>query len=271
MDYIFEYYFDFGLMKDQLDPVLEGFWYTVKLSVFGGILSLIWGLVLAVLRQLPGRPAAPIRGLVIAYIDIFRGVPLLLVLLLVSGFMSSAASPVGGELLPRSIGIPEWLGQPAPFWYGIIALTLTYGAYMAEVYRAGIEAVPRGQMEAARSLGMSHGDAMRFVIVPQAVRKVIPPLLNDFIALMKDTSLVAFLGLVEVVQAGFNFQSSDFNGSALMLGAFLFLAVTIPLARLVDWMIAREQQRTERGGGGGGDRDDDEPPPMPTGLAGARS
>ena len=204
MDFILEYYFDFGRMIDELDPVLQGFWYTLKLSLFAGALSLAWGLVLAVLRQLPGRAFMPVRALVIAYIDVFRGIPLLLVLLLVSGFMSSAASPVGGELIPRSLGIPEWLGQPAPFWYGIIALTLTYGAYMAEVYRAGIEAVPGGQMEAARSLGMSHGQSMRFVVVPQAIRKVIPPLLNDFIALMKDTSLVSFLGLVEVVQAGFD-------------------------------------------------------------------
>jgi polar amino acid transport system permease protein len=250
MDFILEYYFDFGRMVDQFDPVIAGFWYTVKLSLFGGILSLAWGLVLAVLRQLPGSALAPVRWVVIGYIDVFRGIPLLLVLLLVSGFLGTAASPVGGELLPRSIGLPDWLGQPAPFWYGVIALTITYGAYMAEVYRAGIEAVPRGQMEAARSLGMSHGQAMRFVIVPQAVRKVIPPLLNDFIALMKDTSLVGFLGLVEVVQAGFNYQSSDFNGSALMLGAFLYLAITVPLARLVDWLIAREQSRTERGGEG---------------------
>jgi polar amino acid transport system permease protein len=265
VDFIVDYYFDVGLMADQFDPVLEGFWFTLKLSIIGGILSLVWGLVLAVLRQLPGRALAPVRGLVIAYIDVFRGVPLLLVLLLVSGFLGSAASPVGGELIPREIGIPEWFGQPSPFWYGIIALTLTYGAYMAEVYRAGIEAVPRGQMEAARSLGMSHGQAMRHVIVPQAVRKVIPPLLNDFIALMKDTSLVSFLGLVEVVQAGFNFQSSDNNGSALVLGGLLFLLITIPLARLVDRMIARDQKRTQRGGGGEGEQ----PAPVPTGMAGA--
>lgn len=267
MDYILEYYFDFGLMKDQFDPVLDGFWYTVKLSLLGGVLSLVWGLILAVLRQLPGRPLAPVRWLTIAYIDVFRGVPLLLVLLLVSGFLSSAASPVGGEILPREIGIPDWLGQPSPFWYGIIALTLTYGAYMAEVYRAGIEAVPSGQMEAARSLGMSHGESMRYVIVPQAVRKVIPPLLNDFIALMKDTSLVSFLGLTEVVGAGFNFQSSDFNGSALTLGAIMFLIVTIPLARVVDRLIAKQQRKTERGGGGGGE--ELQPAPVPTGMAGA--
>jgi polar amino acid transport system permease protein len=219
--------------------------------------------VLAVLRQLPGRPLAPIRWLAIAYIDVFRGIPVLLVLLLVSGFLGSAASPVGGEIIPRSLGVPEWLGQPSPFWYGIIALTLTYGAYMAEVYRAGIEAVPGGQMEAARSLGMSHAQSMRFVIVPQAVRKVVPPLLNDFIALMKDTSLVSFLGLVEVVQAGFDYQSLNINGSALTLGAILFLIITIPLARLVDWLIAREQTKTRRGG------DASPPAPLTTGVAGA--
>jgi polar amino acid transport system permease protein len=266
MDFVIDYYFDFSLMFDEFDRVIDGFWFTIKLSVLGGVLSLLWGLILAVLRQLPGRALAPVRAVVIAYIDVFRGVPLLLVLFLVSGAMSAFAAPAQ-EIIPRSIGIPEWFGQPAPFWYGIISLTITYGAYMAEVYRAGIEAVPQGQTEAARSLGMSHGQAMRFVIVPQAVRKVIPPLLNDYIALMKDTSLVSVLGLIEVVQAGRDIQSEFFNGSALMLGALLFLAVTIPLARLVDLLIAREQRKTERGGGGG----EGEAPvaPAPTGMAGA--
>ena len=238
-------YFDFGLMRDEFDPVLDGFWSTVQLSVISGALSLAWGLVLAVLRQLPGRALAPVRGLTIAYIDVFRGVPLLLVLLLVSG--SFGALAIEG-VIPEAIGIPRFFGKPDPFWYGVFAITLTYGAYMAEVYRAGIEAVPRGQMEAARSLGMSHGQAMRFVIVPQAVRSVIPPLLNDFIALMKDTSLVSFLGFVEVTQAGRDVQSEFFNSSGLTLGAIMFLIVTIPLARLVDRMIAREQARTQRGG-----------------------
>ena len=154
-----------------------------------------------------------------------------------------------------------------------MGLTITYGAYMAEVYRAGIEAVPRGQMEAARSLGMSHGQSMRFVIVPQAVRKVIPPLLNDFIALMKDTSLVGVLGALEVVQVGFDVQTEQINGSALTLGALMFLVITIPLARLVDWLIAREQRRTERGGGpSAGTPGDVEPKPAgppATGMAGA--
>src|SRR5919106_5098458 len=245
MDFIVEYYFDFGLMWDERTPILEGFWFTIKLSVLGGVLSLLWGLVLAVLRQLPGRPLAPVRGVVIAYIDVFRGIPLLLVLFLVSGFLSAAQAE---GTIPREIGLPTWFGETAPFWWGVISLTITYGAYMAEVYRAGIEAVPQGQMEAARSLGMSHGQAMRHVIVPQAVRKVIPPLLNDFIALMKDTSLVGVLGALDVVQVGFDVQTEQINGSALMLGALLFLLVTIPLARLVDYLIARQQERTERGG-----------------------
>jgi polar amino acid transport system permease protein len=245
MDFIFEYYFDFSLMGDEFGPVLDGFWATLKLSVVSGVLSLAWGLVLALLRQLPGRALAPVRGLTIAYIDAFRGIPLLLVLLLVSGFLSAAQAE--GQI-PREIGIPTWFGEKSWFWYGVISLTLTYGAYMAEVYRAGIEAVPHGQMEAARSLGMSHGTAMRHVIVPQAVRKVIPPLLNDFIALMKDTSLVSVIGGLEVVQAGRDVQSEFFNGSALVLGAILFLVVTIPLARLVDRLIARQQGKFARGG-----------------------
>jgi polar amino acid transport system permease protein len=238
-------YFDFGLMGDEFGPVLDGFWSTVQLSVISGALSLAWGLVLAVLRQLPGRPLAPVRGLTIAYIDVFRGVPLLLVLLLISG--SFGALAIEG-VIPQAIGIPRFFGKPDPFWYGVFAITLTYGAYMAEVYRAGIESVARGQMEAARSLGMSHGQAMRFVIVPQAVRRVIPPLLNDFIALMKDTSLVSFLGFVEVVQAGRDVQSEFFNSSGLTLGALMFLVVTIPLARIVDRLIAGQQAKFQRGG-----------------------
>lgn len=257
MDFILEYYFNTDIISDSFDFVVDGFIATLKLSIVSGALSLVWGLALAVLRQLPGRPLAPVRWLTIAYIDVFRGIPALLVLFLVSGFL--AAGQQDG-ILPEWLGLPTWLGEPTWFWYGVIGLTLTYGAYMAEVYRAGIEAVPGGQAEAARSLGMSHGQAMRFVIVPQAVSKVIPPLLNDFIALMKDTSLVYAIGGSEVVDAGFDVQSDTFNGSALTLGAIFFLLVTIPLARLVDHLIARQQRRTERGGA-------DMTPPQP--IAGA--
>ncbi len=243
MSVFFHQYFDFNIMGDNFTFVLKGFGQTVELSIIGGVLALTWGLVLSLLRQLPGRAAMPVRGVTIAYIDAFRGVPLLLVLLLISGSLPFVFT---GNL--RFIGIPEWFGKSDPFWYGVMAITLTYGAYMAEVYRAGIEAVPAGQMEAARSLGMSHGQAMRYVIVPQAVRKVIPPLLNDFIALMKDTSLVSVLSLVETVKAAQIVQGNTFNSSAYVLGAAFFLIVTIPLARLVDRLIAREQARTSRAG-----------------------
>jgi polar amino acid transport system permease protein len=255
---------------DHFQDLMRGLWYTVKLSVLSGILALAWGLVLAVLRQSRGRFLTPLRWLAIAYIDVFRGIPLLLVLLLVSG-VSVFGAPVGGEIFPRELVSPTWLGQPSPFWYGIAALTVTYGAYMAEVYRAGIEAVPGGQMEAARSVGMSQGQAMRYIIVPQAIRKVIPPLLNDFIALMKDTSLVSFLGLIELTQAGRDIQAESFNGSGLVFGAILYLLLTLPLARLVDILIAREQRKTARSGGGGGDEPEGPPPgaqPIPTGGAG---
>lgn len=246
MDVFLEQFFDFQIMGDNLDPLLRGFWFTVKLSVIGGICSLLWGLVLALVRQLPGRALAPVRGLAIAYIDVFRGIPLLMILLMINATLPA----FGNEgVLPDWLADPSWFGQPQIFWYGILGLTITYGAYMAEVYRAGIEAVPNGQTEAARSLGMSHGQSMRYVVVPQAVGKMIPPLLNDFIALMKDTSLVSVLGLIEVVQAGRDIQTEFFNGSGLILGALLFLVVTIPLARVVDVMIARQQARTGRGGG----------------------
>jgi polar amino acid transport system permease protein len=244
MDVIIEQYFDLNIINDNFSVVLDGFWQTLLLSGIAGTLSLTWGLILALLRQLPGRALAPVRAVTIGYIDVFRGIPLLLIMLLVSGSLGAFAAD---GTLPQSIGIPRWFGKPDPFWYGVIAITITYGAYMAEVYRAGIEAVPGGQMEAARSLGMNHGQAMRYVIVPQAVRKVIPPLLNDFIALMKDTSLVSVIGFVEVVQAGRDIQSETFNSSALTLGAVFFLIFTIPLARLVDYLIAREQRRVGRG------------------------
>ena len=258
MDFIRQYYFDFGRHGRRLRAVLEGFWLTLKLSILGGILSLIWGLVLAVLRQLPGRAAGAGP---LADDRLHRRLPR----------DPAAAGPPAGLRRPQLALLPDRRrGDPAtvigiPTWFGrdrrrsgtaSSRSTITYGAYMAEVYRAGIEAVPGGQMEAARSLGMSHGQAMRYVIVPQAIRKVIPPLLNDFIALMKDTSLVSVLGAVEVVQAGRDIQSETFNGSALMLGAILFLIVTIPLARLVDRLIAREQSARSRGGRPtGGDAD----------------
>ena len=261
MDFLREYFFNFSEIWGEREGALAAFWITLKLAILGGALSLIWGLLLAVLRQLPGKAMAPLRWLAIGYIDVFRGIPMLLVLLLVSSTLGAFAQE---GLIPRSLGFPQWLGQSSAFWWGIFSLTLTYGAYMAEVYRAGIEAVPKGQTEAARSLGMSHGQTMRHIIVPQAVRKVIPPLLNDFIALMKDTALVSILGIIDIVQWGGDVQQDFFTGTGYVVGALMFLIVTIPLARLIDYLLAREQRKTHRGGTAG-----DDVAPRQTGMAGA--
>ena len=163
MDAFFQTYFDFQIIDENFGYVLEGFWWTIRLSLLGGALSLLWGLILAVLRQLPGRALAPVRWLTVAYIDALRGIPLLLVIFLIYGGLGALASE---GVIPRDLGIPRWFGLPSPFWYGIIAITLTYGAYMAEVYRAGIEAVPSGQTEAARSLGAGRGKVFLRVLLP---------------------------------------------------------------------------------------------------------
>jgi polar amino acid transport system permease protein len=241
MDVFIDQYFDLTIMRENLGLILDAFWETIQLAVIGAALALVWGLVLALIRLAPGRPAAPARALAIAYIDVMRGIPLLLVVLLISGSFPFL------DFLPQWLRAPSFFGKLDIFWYGILALTLTYGAYFAEVYRAGIEAVPRGQTEASRSLGMNHRTNLRYVVVPQAVRKVIPPMLNDFIALMKDTSLIQVIGVVEVVRQGREIQAETFNSSALTLAAILFILVTIPLARIVDRQIARQQIRFQRG------------------------
>jgi polar amino acid transport system permease protein len=241
LDIFFDQYFDLEVMRENLGDVLEAFLVTLQLALLGAALALVWGLILALLRLAPGRGFAPVRVLAISYIDLFRGVPLLLVVLLISGSLPFL------DFLPEWLIRPEFLGKESIFWYGIMALALTYGAYYAEVYRAGIEAVPRGQTEAARSLGMSYSTSLRHVIVPQAIRKVIPPMLNDFIALMKDTSLISVIGVVEAVRAGQEVQATEFNSSALTIAAILFVLVTVPLARIVDRLLTRQQIRFQRG------------------------
>jgi polar amino acid transport system permease protein len=240
MSVFFRQYFDLDVISNNFTFVLEGFGQTVQLAIISAVLALIWGLALALLRASPGPAMLPVRGVAIAYIDLMRGIPLLLVILLISGSLPFL------DFLPMWLRAPTWFGKPDIFWYGVMAITLTYGAYYAEVYRAGLEAVPYGQTEAARSLGMTHVQALRHVIVPQAIRKVIPPMLNDFIALMKDTSLVGVIALVEVVKAGREVQAETFNSSALTLGALMFIVVTIPLARVVDRLIARQQVTLRR-------------------------
>lgn len=241
MSEFFHQYFDFTIMGDHFSEVLEGFFKNLLLFAVVVALALIWGLVLALIRQLPGKKFAPLRFLTIAYIDVLRAIPILIILLLISGGIPYL------NFIPKDIRIPHWFGQPDPFWYSVLGLTMVYGAYMAEVYRAGIEAVPQGQSEAARSLGMSYGKAMRHVVVPQAVTKIPAPMLNEMISLLKDTTLASVVALGESVLVSREILAESFNSSAVILAGVMFLAITLPAARLVDVLIKRNQAKVSRG------------------------
>ncbi|CAN5164995.1 amino acid ABC transporter permease [soil metagenome] len=217
------------------DVAVKFFLVNARMFLMAEVLVLIFGLLLAVLRSLPGPVMFPLRLVAIAYIDFFRGMPLLLWLFIVAfGFPGLGIQGISG------------LSQ---FSYGVIALTMVYSAYVAEVYRAGIESVHESQTSAARSLGLSSGKALRFVVLPQAIRRVIPPLLNDFIGLQKDTALVAAIGLVDAVRTAQGYSTTHFNFAGYVVAAILFVAITIPLARLTDVLLARQQRRTQAGCG----------------------
>jgi len=237
----FEQYFDFHIMGEHFGEVFEAFLQNVLIFVVAGIVALIWGLVLAVIRQSPGKKSLPFRFLTIAYIDVLRAIPLLIIILVISGGVPFLT------FIPKDIRIPEWFGKPDPFWYGVAGLVFVYGAYMAEVYRAGIEAVPKGQMEAARSLGMSHLQAMRHIVVPQAVTKIPAPMLNELISLLKDTTLVSVIAFGESTLVSREILAEKLNSSALILTAFFFLVICLPGARLVDILIKRNQAKLTRG------------------------
>ncbi len=230
-----ESFFSTAGFEDSFGPVSDGFWLNVKLMLLAEALVLVVGLAIAVIRSLRGPALAPLRIVAIVYTDVFRGVPVLLVIFIV-GF-----------------GLPAlqlaFISEQSVFTYGVIALVLVYSAYVAEVYRAGIDSVHPSQLAGARSLGLSQWQAMRHVVLPQAVRRVIPPLLNDFIGLQKDTALVGLLGLVEVARAAENYASSTFNFTGYTMAALLFIAVTIPLARMTDYLIDRDRRRMRASGG----------------------
>jgi len=208
--------------------IIAHFEVNVRLFLIAEVLILILGLFLAVLRSLPGPVLYPIRLLATVWVDLFRALPGILVIY-VLGF------GIPGLRIP---GVPN-----DPFFWGVVALTLVYSAYVSEVYRAGIESIHPSQAAAARSLGLTQAQAMRFVVVPQAVRRVIPPLLNDFIGLQKDTVLVSFIGVVEIFRQSQIRQSASFNFTPYLVTALVFLVVTIPLARVTDWLVARERDR----------------------------
>jgi polar amino acid transport system permease protein len=217
-------FFDWGDAKDAFPNVAAGFWVNVQLFMVAEPLILVLALAVAVVRVGRAPVLFPLRVLATVYTDVFRGVPTLLVVYL------------------TVFGIPalELTGLPTDERVlGVIALTLSYGAYVAEVLRAGIESVHPSQRSAARSLGLSHAQTLRFVVVPQAVRRVLPPLLNDFVSLQKDTALLAAVGVVESLREANQIGLTRFIYTPYLVTAAFFLAVTIPLARLTDWMGRR--------------------------------
>jgi polar amino acid transport system permease protein len=232
---VVESFFSTTGFEDSFGTVSEGFWLNVKLMLVAEALVLVVGLAIAVIRSLPGPALTPLRIVAIVYTDVFRGVPLLLVIFIV-GF-----------------GLPAlqlaFVSEQSVFTYGVIALVLVYSAYVAEVYRAGIDSVHPSQTAGARSLGLTQWQSMRFVVLPQAVRRVIPPLLNDFIGLQKDTALVSVLGLVEAARAAEQYASTTFNFTGYTMAALLFIAITIPLARVTDYLIERDRRRMAATGG----------------------
>ena len=228
-----ESFFDGKVFAESWPLIVRAFWINVQLFMITEVLVLVLGLVLAVLRNLPGPVFFPVRALATIYVDVFRALPGLLVVYIL-GF-----------------GIPGLglAGVPVePFLYAVLALTLIYSAYVSEVYRAGIESVHPSQEAAARSLGLTRFQALRHVILPQAVRRVIPPLLNDFIGLQKDTVLVSYIGVVEIFRQSQIRSAATFNFTPYLVTALVFIVVTIPLARLTDVLIARDRRRGEAGG-----------------------
>jgi polar amino acid transport system permease protein len=223
-----------SFLGTESEPSVVGaFLLNVYIFAISEVFILILALVIAVVRGIPGPIFFPFRMVAIAYTDLFRGIPLILVLYII-GFGVPGLGLAG-------------LSYLSDVTYGIIALVLVYSAYVAEVYRAGIESVHESQNAAARSLGLSRWQSLRFVILPQAIRRVIPPLLNDFIGLQKDTALVSVLGSIEAVRAAQIYGASQFNYASYVVAALLFVLITIPLARFTDRLIARDKRRRQAG------------------------
>jgi len=213
--------------------LLSAFMLNVRIFVIAEPLILILGLLVALARTLKSPIFLPVRVIATLYVDIFRGIPTILVIFLL-GFGIPAL---------RLTGVPNG----AIFW-GTAALVLSYGAYVAEVFRAGIGSVHPSQEMAARSLGLTSWQTNRYVVLPQAIRNVIPPLLNDFISLQKDTALVAVLGPIEVLRQAQIDTSSSFNYTPYVGAALIFIALTIPMTRFADWVQERSRRRRRAGG-----------------------
>jgi polar amino acid transport system permease protein len=217
----------------SFSEVIRAFWINIWVAVVAQVFVLILGLLVAVVRMLPGRAGFPLRAIAVVYCDVFRAIPAIVVIYLIA---------FG---LPLT-GVAFFQNMPGT-WLGIIALTLTYTAYVSEVYRAGLSSIHPSQSAAARSLGLSYTQTLRTVLVPQAVRRVIPPLLNDFISLQKDTALLSVAATGEALLTAKLWEAQEFNLSPITLVAALFIIITIPQARAVDYLINRDASRRTGG------------------------
>jgi polar amino acid transport system permease protein len=227
-----ETFFDWGHAKAALPTVWEGFAKNVASFLIAEPLILLIGVLVAVVRSTTAAALFPLRLIAVVYTDLFRGVPTLLVVLLCG------------------LGVPalELQGVPTDtFWLGTFALVLSYGAYVAEVFRSGIDSIHPSQVASATALGLSHGQSMRYVVLPQATRRVVPPLLNDFISLQKDTALLSSIFVFEAVFTAQDYGLYHFNYTPFVVVAALFVALTIPLARFTDW-LGHRMMRRERAG-----------------------
>ena len=223
-----ETFFDLDYGREVLPTVLRGLVVNIQLSFIGGFFIAVIALVLALIRTTKSPALTPFRFLATAYVDIFRGAPLLLIILLV-GFGVPALRLAG---LTSNVIV-----------LGTVAVVLTYSAYVAEVIRSGIMSIHPSQRAAARSLGLTSGQTMRFVVLPQAIKRVIPPLLNDFVSLLKDTGLVSILGVTDAVRAAQINASRTFNYTPYVVSAILFLLITIPLTSYIDRVIRRSSAK----------------------------
>ena len=217
-----------------LPRIGEGFLLNLRVLLFAVVGVLVLSVVLAAIRTLRGPVFFPLRALASGYTDLFRGMPLIITLYLV-GFGIPGLIGSGGPRIPSEV-------------LGTIALVLTYSAYVSEVFRAGIEAVHPAQVVGARSLGLTHGQSMRLVVLPQAVRKVTPALMNDFIAMQKDVGLISVLGAVDAVRAAQIETSHFFNYTPYVLAGLFFVLLAIPMIRFTDWYTARLRSREQIGG-----------------------
>jgi len=209
-------------------------WLNIRMFLVAEVLILALALLIALIRQSAGPVLFPLRALSVAYVDFFRGVPLILVLYAIGFGVPALRLP--------------FVSSQSDTVYAVAALTLSYSAYVSEVYRAGLNSVHQSQTAAARSLGLSQAATLRFVVLPQAVRNIVPPLLNDFISLQKDTALAAVIGVIEANRAAEIYGNTVFNYSSFTVAALLFLILTIPLARFTDRLIARDRRRRLAGG-----------------------